>query len=182
MVSSSSSNNRLPVHTQLTEPLHTQLRADRYVPALPFPRACAAGVRFNSKKGFGFITPADGSEDVFVHQSAIKAEGFRSLAEKELVEYDTEVDENGRLKASNVTGPQGSYVQGAPKPRFYDRDGGEGGGQGGGGGGYGGPRGGDGGGGGFRPRGGRGGGYGAPRGGGGDGGGYRARNDQGMDQ
>ena len=113
---------------------------------------------------------------MFVHQSAIKAEGFRSLAEKEPVEYDTEVDENGRLKACNVTGPQGSYVQGAPKPRFYDRDGGEGP-QGGAGGGMGG---GMGGGGGYRPRGGRGGGYGGPRGGDG-GGGYRSR-DQGMDQ
>lgn len=72
---------------------------------------------FNSKKGFGFITPKDGSEDVFVHQSAIHAEGFRSLAEKEPVEYDTTIDENGRVKALNVTGPAGAFVKGAPKPR-----------------------------------------------------------------
>lgn len=72
---------------------------------------------FNSKKGFGFITPKDGSEDVFVHQTAIHSEGFRSLAEKEQVEYDTEIDENGRIKALNVTGPSGAVVQGAPKPR-----------------------------------------------------------------
>lgn len=72
---------------------------------------------FNSKKGFGFITPKDGSEDVFVHQSAIHAEGFRSLAEKEPVEFDTAIDENGRIKALNVTGPAGAYVKGAPKPR-----------------------------------------------------------------
>jgi protein lin-28 len=72
---------------------------------------------FNSKKGFGFITPADGSEEVFVHQSAIHAEGFRSLAEKEPVEYDTAVDDNGRIKALNVTGPGGAVVKGAPKPR-----------------------------------------------------------------
>jgi len=72
---------------------------------------------FNSKKGFGFITPSDGSEEVFVHQSAIHAEGFRSLAEKEPVEYETAVDDNGRIKALNVTGPQGKTVQGAPKPK-----------------------------------------------------------------
>jgi protein lin-28 len=72
---------------------------------------------FNSKKGFGFITPSDGSEEVFVHQSAIHAEGFRSLAEKEKVEYDTAIDDNGRIKALNVTGPSGAHVKGAPKPR-----------------------------------------------------------------
>jgi cold shock CspA family protein len=142
--------------------------AGRLTPASPFSVCVVSLLRFNSKKGFGFITPADGSEDVFVHQSAIKAEGFRSLAEKEPVEYETVQDENGRLKAANVTGPQGGFVQGAPKPQFRsygDRD--EGGGGGGGGGGYGG--GGGGGDYGSRPRG-RGG-YGAPRGGGG--GGYR---------
>jgi len=81
---------------------------------------------FNSKKGFGFITPKDGTEDVFVHQTAIHAEGFRSLAEKEVVEYNTAVDDNGRVKALDVTGPGGAYVKGAPKPRsrFYNnRDG-----------------------------------------------------------
>jgi len=78
---------------------------------------------FNSKKGFGFITPKDGSEDVFVHQSAIKAEGFRSLAEKEVVEYELAKDESGRAKAVNVTGPSSANVKGAPKPRprYYNR-------------------------------------------------------------
>ncbi len=79
---------------------------------------------FNSKKGFGFITPADGSEDVFVHQSAIHAEGFRSLADNEPVEYDVAADDNGRIKALNVTGPNGAHVRGAPKPRpRFERDG-----------------------------------------------------------
>jgi len=84
---------------------------------------------FNSKKGFGFITPTDGSEEVFVHQSAILADGFRSLAEKETVEYDLDKDENGRAKAINVTGPAGAPVKGAPKPRarYYGRKGAEGG-------------------------------------------------------
>jgi len=72
---------------------------------------------FNSKKGFGFITPKDGGEDVFVHQTAIHADGFRSLDEKEEVEFSTEVDAQGKLKATNVTGPNGAYVRGAPKPR-----------------------------------------------------------------
>jgi len=37
---------------------------------------------FNAQKGFGFITPEDGSDEIFVHQSEIKANGFRSLAEQ----------------------------------------------------------------------------------------------------
>jgi len=80
---------------------------------------------FNSKKGFGFITPNDGSTEVFVHQSAIQAEGFRSLAEKEPVEYELSKDDSDRAKAMNVTGPQGAAVKGAPKPRprYYNKKG-----------------------------------------------------------
>jgi len=43
---------------------------------------------FNDQKGFGFITPNDGSADVFVHHSAIQADGFRSLTENQAVQYD----------------------------------------------------------------------------------------------
>ena len=43
---------------------------------------------FNDAKGFGFITPENGDKDCFVHHSAIKADGFRSLAEGERVEFD----------------------------------------------------------------------------------------------
>jgi cold shock CspA family protein len=70
--------------------------------------------RFDTAKGFGFIVPDDGSNDVFVHQTAIKAEGFRSLAEGESVEFKTTTDANGKVKAVDVTGPDGSDVQGAP--------------------------------------------------------------------
>jgi cold shock protein len=43
---------------------------------------------FNDQKGFGFITPEDGGKDCFVHHSAIKADGFRTLAEGAGVEFD----------------------------------------------------------------------------------------------
>lgn len=67
---------------------------------------------FNVEKGFGFITPSDGGEDVFVHQTSIHAEGLRSLNEGESVEFVLEIMDDGRVKAINVTGPNGAYVQG----------------------------------------------------------------------
>ena len=57
---------------------------------------------FNDQKGFGFITPSDGSKDCFVHHSAIKADGFRSLAEGERVEFDMVQGQKGPA-AENVT-------------------------------------------------------------------------------
>lgn len=50
---------------------------------------------FNDSKGFGFITPADGSSDVFVHHSSIRSDGFRSLAEGQTVSYDVEQGPKG---------------------------------------------------------------------------------------
>jgi len=57
---------------------------------------------FNESKGFGFITPADGSKDVFVHFSAIQSDGFRTLQEGQKVEFETE---NG------PKGPQAAKVK-----------------------------------------------------------------------
>ncbi len=59
---------------------------------------------FNDSKGFGFITPEDGSRDCFVHHSAIQSDGFRSLAEGENVEFDMVEGEKGPA-AENVTKP-----------------------------------------------------------------------------
>jgi CspA family cold shock protein len=56
---------------------------------------------FNESKGFGFISPSDGGKDVFVHFSAIQAEGFRSLAEGQAVSFDVEDGPKGP-QASNV--------------------------------------------------------------------------------
>jgi CspA family cold shock protein len=57
---------------------------------------------FNDAKGFGFITPENGEKDCFVHHSAIRMDGFRSLAEGERVEFDIVQGAKGPA-AENVT-------------------------------------------------------------------------------
>lgn len=57
---------------------------------------------FNESKGYGFISPSDGSSDVFVHYSVIEGDGFRTLAEGQTVEFESQDGPKG-LQATKVT-------------------------------------------------------------------------------
>ena len=57
---------------------------------------------FNDQKGYGFITPDDGSKDVFVHHSVIQGDGFKTLREDQAVEFQVESGPKGP-QATNVT-------------------------------------------------------------------------------
>ncbi|WP_431024349.1 cold-shock protein [Halomonas sp. H5] len=56
---------------------------------------------FNDSKGFGFIAPADGGDDVFAHFSEIQSEGFKTLEEGQSVSFDVTQGQKG-LQASNI--------------------------------------------------------------------------------
>jgi CspA family cold shock protein len=70
---------------------------------MPWRKYMATGTVkwFSDEKGFGFITPDEGSKDLFVHHSSIQADGYRSLAEGARVEYESEAGDKGP-KAVNV--------------------------------------------------------------------------------
>lgn len=55
---------------------------------------------FNDAKGFGFITPDEGGEDLFVHFSEIRGEGFKSLQENQRVQYEVRTGPKGKQAAS----------------------------------------------------------------------------------
>jgi len=90
---------------------------------------------FSNKKGYGFITPAPDPdaaageelpEDIFVHQSVITSEGYRTLDDGWEVEFTIGYDQDGKPKAENVTGVGGGVCQGPRKPRRRRRGQGEG--------------------------------------------------------
>jgi CspA family cold shock protein len=56
---------------------------------------------FNASKGYGFITPSDGGDDVFAHYSAIEMEGYKTLKEGQKVEFDVQQGPKGP-QASNI--------------------------------------------------------------------------------
>jgi CspA family cold shock protein len=57
---------------------------------------------FNNDKGYGFIQPEDGSNDAFVHISAVEAAGMHTLDREQRVTYDLENDKQGRASAVNL--------------------------------------------------------------------------------
>lgn len=57
---------------------------------------------FNTTKGFGFISPDDGSKDAFVHISAVERAGLMTLAEGQKVSYDLESGRDGKVSATNL--------------------------------------------------------------------------------
>ena len=98
--------------------------------AVPSTTAPSTGKRsdgkvswFNSQKGFGFISPDDlsltmnGKDDIFVHHSAIQDPdaGFKKLVVGERVQFEVEIDAEGRTRAIHVTGPDSGPVQAAVK-------------------------------------------------------------------
>ena len=57
---------------------------------------------FNFKKGYGFIVPENEDKDVFVHITSLHASGLRGLREEQAVQFEMNIDENGRASASNI--------------------------------------------------------------------------------
>ncbi|XP_032574251.1 protein lin-28 homolog [Drosophila sechellia] len=76
---------------------------------------------FNVAKGWGFLTPNDGGQEVFVHQSVIQMSGFRSLGEQEEVEFECQRTSRG-LEATRVSSRHGGSCQGSTyRPRINRR-------------------------------------------------------------
>ena len=83
--------------------MNVQARGDGHRPKEAYTFMIEGTVKwFNDSKGFGFIAPTDGGADVFVHYSAIEGGGFKTLAEGQQVNYETETGPKGP-QATKVT-------------------------------------------------------------------------------
>ncbi|KAL2339823.1 hypothetical protein Fmac_007763 [Flemingia macrophylla] len=76
---------------------------------------------FNAQKGFGFITPQDGTDDLFVHFTSIRSDGFRSLSEGQAVEFLLDRAHDGRTMAVDVTSAVRSRRPGGGRGRGAGR-------------------------------------------------------------
>ena len=105
------SRSRSPMN--LKDPAHP----DR--PTTEGRRSLATGTVkwFNAQKGFGFIQPDDGSNDVFVHISAVERAGMGNLREAQRVRYDIEQDRRGRASATNLSAGRRRRDQAAGRGR-----------------------------------------------------------------
>ncbi|XP_052809425.1 protein lin-28 homolog [Mya arenaria] len=98
----------------------TQLEATHIAPPVKQVQYHGGGRRrgkckwFNVAKGWGFVTPDDGGQDVFVHQSVIHKNGFRSLADGEEVEFESVPSDKG-VEATYVSGPSGQECRGSDR-------------------------------------------------------------------
>ncbi|KAH7566270.1 hypothetical protein JRO89_XS08G0128800 [Xanthoceras sorbifolium] len=88
---------------------------------------------FDNVKGYGFIKPDDGGADLFVHQKSIKSDGYRTLYENQSVEFDVQLEADGKYQALDVTAPDGVPIQSPNKESGFNGVGRGGGGRGGGG-------------------------------------------------
>lgn len=93
--------------TSLKNILHEENRETKLM-ALNGQRSTEVGTGtvkwFNGKKGFGFITPDDGGEDLFVHHSEIKTEGYASLDEGQKVEFEIGEGKKGPCATNVIPG------------------------------------------------------------------------------
>lgn len=71
---------------------------------------------FNEAKGFGFIAPQEGGEDVFVHFSVIQGKGFKSLKEGQSVQFEATKSQKG-FQATVVEPSQSEITEQPPRPR-----------------------------------------------------------------
>jgi cold shock protein len=92
-----------PIGHQVNDAVrHDRTRISPPAHGVRFMRTVGTVKWFNDSKGFGFISPEDGSKDCFVHHSGIQGEGFKSLNEGDRVEFDRVEGQKGPA-AENVT-------------------------------------------------------------------------------